>query len=304
MNKRRFALMGGAVLVVGRSFLLQALASGGPSNLAIPVSATVTTLAGVPLEGTHDLKVTLFADPSPQGVFLHEETFLNHPIVNGELTLVLGHGQSDAPLTASIVSAYPRAVASIMMDGEVFAPRLQLGSVPVTKLAYGLDMGSLSYGGSHGVIPVRAIEAPVTVVSGFYTPGDAVENFPEGAGWTCTHRATVLEPGRTELTNWTEPALEVTAGPNCRGRVAYIASVGPLDPGLNAFPATITVPSPIDRDPFDPAKPLPEGADRIVYAVAAKKDCGFAGTWVTTNLDDTAQIQVISSCSRFNAAGP
>ncbi len=290
-----------ALAVIGLSGMVAGTAwaaYGDEPGPVVPLSARVTDLDGNPLSGTHDINVSLFEDMSPQAGLLHEETFSNHPIGNGRLVLSLGRGDAAEPLLSSVLSTHPAAVASIVMDGEAFAPRLSLGSVPFARLAVGLDVGSVVYGGEHGHIPAEAIESPVAIAKGVYMPGQQVANLPAGDGWVCRHDAVVLDPGLAEYEAWREPELAVVAPPDCQGRAMYLASVGASDPGLVAFP-TVTIPVPIDEDPFSPGDPLPSDSDVTVYVVRAKRDCGFDTLWEATNVTIGTFVRVTSSCSRF-----
>ncbi|MGB1698786.1 MAG: hypothetical protein ACPHRO_02450, partial [Nannocystaceae bacterium] len=196
-----------------------------PLGDSFPYLASITTTEGAPFEGIFDVAVQVFEGSGGSEVLAYEEVHVAVEIVEGDLSLSLGEGQSwnFSSLSSVLEHGGPYSIR-LLVDGEPLGELAPLGSVPVAAIGLRVPSEGVMYGGPHGQIPAEAVEPTVRVLQGFYLHGDEIA-VPDG--WTCEHVASVDD---------TSAALAMGTN-GIHGQDLFIASVGPAPvhvlPGLS-----------------------------------------------------------------------
>ena len=166
--------------------------------LAVPLSAThqghLADSAGTPLEGTHDLTVSLWDAPSG-GNELWSDTIAT-PFENGFYAVVLGQDGAGTPLDASVLAGDDVFVSLSVDQGAEISPRQRVSSVPFAVRA---DVATSLKGGS-----VDATEIKVG--------GNTVISSDGGISWTSITDAPVDADSLADVTGCSDGQVVTWSG--------------------------------------------------------------------------------------------
>lgn len=101
------------------------------SPTLLPVQGHLSDTAGVPIDGTRDLVLTIY-DDAAGGTAVHTETFTAHPIDEGDFVVYLGDSIS---LDLSMFRDDDNLWLEVTVAGETITPRLQLATAPYAGYA-------------------------------------------------------------------------------------------------------------------------------------------------------------------------
>lgn len=190
---RAAGLVGAGALAVALMSPGDAVATG-QSTLRMPYTARLLDDIGLPVDGQFDLSVQVL---DGEGNLLHEESFPNHVVSEGSVTLILGAGlqTEGVPLDADLVAGYPGARIQVLLDGDPIGPLQQFGQVPHALVAQRVPAAGVQFGEEHGVIPAGAVEEQVQMVRGYYGDGDRIDGLPDRGRWSCEHSVSLASPG-------------------------------------------------------------------------------------------------------------
>ena len=202
------------------------VALANPSLLAdsFPYTATISDAEGAPVDGIFDISVQIFEDTIQGEVLSYEEVHMAVSVVDGELSLSLGDGQSwnTGPLWEVLEHSGSWRIG-FLVDGISLGATVPLGAVPFAAIGLRVPSSGVLYGPSHGYLPAEAVEPTVRVLHGWYLHGDEI---PVPNGWRCEHVANVVD---------TSAALAMGTD-GIHGQDLFVATVGPSSvavlPGL------------------------------------------------------------------------
>jgi hypothetical protein len=124
MNKK-------TALVIAVLFTLLASPAAAESPSLLPVQGYLSDAAGVPIDGARDLELVVY-DAASGGNVVHTETFVAHPIVDGNFVVYLG---DDASVDLALFRDQDNLWLEITVGSEMIEPRLQIATAPYAGYA-------------------------------------------------------------------------------------------------------------------------------------------------------------------------
>jgi len=247
-------------LALALSLMSASVAFANPPLLgeSFPYTATLSYADGDPVEGVFDITVQIFEAAGGGDLLAYQEEHVGVAVVDGELALSLGNGQSwnYASLWAVLERSGPWTVG-FLVDGVALGGKVPLGSVPFAGIGLRIPSNGVLYGGAHGYVPAEAVEPTVRVLHGWYMHGD---DLPVPNGWRCEHVANVVD---------TSAALSMGSD-GLHGQDLFVASVGPSPvdvlPGLTVDFSSL------------PGTPGVAADDSVVQVRHAYSNCTYV-TW-------------------------
>ncbi len=204
--------------------------SGGPEavpNLAdspsvITYRAQVLDANGAPVDGQFEVNVQVFDVSGSSMAVVFSQTYADHPVVSGLLSIGLGLGKFEFPAVGTgtadavdVLAAMNAMEIEVHIDGQLLGDRQPLHSTPYAAHASAVSASNVAFGGQHGLVRADVVAETLRVVEGDYWSGDTVP-FAGEPGWNCEHIATVKTPG---------PAFELH-GDQLHRKDVYVAHVG------------------------------------------------------------------------------
>jgi hypothetical protein len=125
-----------ALVASGLVVLLLAWGAAAPAGAAAPNGVAFQGLAldaaGSPINGTRDLVIRIFHDPTSVTFedTLYEESHPGTVFVDGVFSIVIGAGSSPSKPFDETVFATAKAWLEVVVDDEVLAPRTKIQAVP------------------------------------------------------------------------------------------------------------------------------------------------------------------------------